>query len=219
MLLAAINGSPRGESSNTTLLVERFFDGFRAVRDNSTSMFYVRNRKLEDETMEAVRRADAVLVAFPLYTDSMPGIVMEFFESILDNGVLNGKKILFFVHSGFPEAIHASFVVKYLERFALKCGAEYAGTITKGGSEGIKMQPEWMTRRLFESMREIGRSFAENGALAEHLLKRLAGPMRMSVPTRIAFGFFRLLGLTNFYWNYKLKENGAYDERFARPYK
>ncbi|MGH4124779.1 MAG: hypothetical protein ACREV6_17800 [Clostridium sp.] len=54
--------------------------------------------------MDVLKTAEYILVIFPLYIDSMPGITKDFFEHMERNkGFLTGKPISFIIHSGFPE--------------------------------------------------------------------------------------------------------------------
>lgn len=84
------------------------------------------------------------------------------------------------VQGGFPEAIHSRYVEKYLEKLALRIGCRYTGTIIKGGVEGIQTQPNWMTRKLFQSFYEFGKTFGETGEFDEQIMIKLARPERYS---------------------------------------
>ena len=78
--------------------------------------------------------------------------------------------------------------------------------------------PENMTRGLFRSFKELGEYYAQTGSFSDEIKARLGKPYIMS-RTRIAlFRFFKFTGLTNFYWNSRLKKNNAFQKRFDRPY-
>ena len=83
MKLTVINGSPRGKSSNSKILLDRMLDGFRSVETGYIiEEFFLKGRKNHLVAAEALQHSDIVIVAFPLYTDAMPGIVKEFIEAI-----------------------------------------------------------------------------------------------------------------------------------------
>jgi hypothetical protein len=160
-----------------------------------------------------------VIVIFPLYTDSMPGIVKEFFENIVRSELPPAKKIGFIVQSGFPESIHSVFIERYLEKLTgkeMKC--EYLGTVIKGGVEGIQVMPPFMTRKLFGRFEDLGEYFAKNEAFSDEIQLRLRKPFKMSPVRRFLFTLINKTGLTNFYWNSNLKANNAFDKRFDRPF-
>jgi len=165
-----------------------------------------------------VRDADYVIIIFPLYADSMPGRVKAFIESLDKSTIWAHKKIGFIVQSGFPEAHHSIFVERYLHRLTDRLGAEYLGTVIKGGVEGIQIMPKWMTKKLFKQFYELGKIFGIEGQFDPFICEQLAKPYKLS---KIRLAFFKLIlktGLNDFYWNSQLKKNNAFGKRFARPY-
>ncbi len=122
------------------------------------------------------------------------------------------------VQSGFPEAVHSSFITRYFRRLAEKREALFIGELIKGGVEGLQMMPEKMTRGVRTSFRELGKSFRGNGRLDGASADSLKSPWRMGPVRRLLFSLARIIGLSNFYWDHKLKANGAFGERFAAPY-
>jgi hypothetical protein len=88
----------------------------------------------------------------------------------------------------------------------------------KGGCEGIRDQPENMTRGLFDQFEQIGLCFGQTGRLDADLLKKLSKPERYPVYLAPVFKLLSATGLLNYWWNMQLKENGVFENRFARPY-
>jgi len=215
MKLTVFNGSPRGKGSNTKILLEHFINGFMTTDGNTHELAYLNRVKDSDNFIKLFREAEQVLLAFPLYTDAMPAIVKTFIESLEP---LCGKEgnpdIGFIVQSGFPEAIHSRYVERYLEKLAVRLRCRYKGTVISGGVEGIRALPAWMTRKLFKSFYELGKSFGETGEFDEQIVCRLAQPERV---TKFQFWVFKLLG-HNLYWNPQLKKNNSFEKRFDKPY-
>jgi hypothetical protein len=149
----------------------------------------------------------------------MPGIVKCFIETLgffRDNP--NNPPIAFIVQSGFPEAIHSRGVEKYNRKLATRLGATYLGTMIKGGVEGIQVKPPNWTAKLFHRFKALGRGFGRTGRFDPTLIQNLATPERFSIVTRTMYRILKLIGLTNFYWNSQLKQNGVFEIRFATPY-
>lgn len=186
---------------------------------NTYEMFYLNRVKDIDKFANLFQEAEQVLLASPLYTDAMPAIVKTFIESLEPLcGREGNPDIGFIVQSGFPEAIHSQYVKKYLEQLAQRLGCKYTGTVIKGGVEGIQAKPAWMTRKLFNSFFDLGKTFGQTGKFDERIVRKLAQPVRMS---KFRLWFFKLLmktGLANFYWNSMLKKNNAFEKRFDKPY-
>lgn len=220
MRLTLFNGSPRGNASNTRLLLEHFTEGFTQTPNNEFNLAYVNRTKDTDRHVEMFANAEHVILAFPLYTDAMPGIVKHFIEALAPLcGRKNNPSLGFIVQSGFPEPIHSRFVARYLEKLAQRLGCAHTGTVIKGGVEGIQMKPEWMTRKLWQAMVQLGYDYGKTGRFNEELIHQLASKDR--IPKCIVTLMKPLVkaGLMNFYWVSNLKKYHAYEKRFAQPYK
>jgi len=215
MKLLVCNGSPRGVSSNTTLLLGHFLAGFTATPGNSHELFQLNTESGRKDAVAAFDSVDAVLIAFPLYTDAMPGIVKQFMEDLAPyKGKAGNPALMFMIQSGFPEGSHTRHLVPYLKKFAGRLGCPYRGTIRKGGVEGIRSQPEFVNRTLFRQLSTLGRGFGETGSLDSDLLNTLTGSDRCSKLALLAMNWISEL----MFWNLQLKRNGAFEHRFARPY-
>ena len=218
MQLAIINGSPRYKKSNSQLLTEHFLTGYNTFSTDKVTIAYLANKKSREKALEAFQRVDTVILIFPLYTDCMPGIVKEFIESLARTDHESIKKIGFIVQSGFPEAIHSVAVERYLEKLAGRLKCECLGTVIKGGVEGIQEMPPWMTKKLFRQFRELGNYFAKHQSFSPTLVKAFRKPYKFSPVGRFFIQMMNLTGLGNVHWNSELKKNGAFEDRFARPY-
>ncbi len=219
MRLTVFNGSPRGKTSNTKLLMEQFCRGFLDRPDNQVEVAYLNRTKDLEHQVEMFAKAEHVILAFPLYTDAMPGIVKHFIEALEPlRGRPENPSLGFIVQSGFPEPAHSRYVERYLVKLASRLGCAYHGTAVRGGVEGCQMQPGWMTKKLFNGFYLLGKNYPAEKGFDESILKMLA-PWEKMPKGRIAF--FRLLnkmGPGNFYWDHQLKQNKAFEQRFARPF-
>ena len=219
MNLCIINGSPRKHKSNSKLLTEQFLNGFRKENTRaSVSLSFLDSGEEMQKGIELFCQASHVIIIFPLYTDSMPGIVKEFFEKLPKSSESKRKKAGFIVQSGFPEAIHSTFVERYLYKLSKRMGYEYTGTVIKGGVEGIQVQPDFMTRKTFQRFRELGMHYAINGHFNPTIVAKLKGPERMNATRRFIFRVLSIMGFPNAYWNSRLKKNNAWHQRHAQPF-
>ena len=217
MKLVIFNGSPRNKKSNSKILIDHFLKGYSRINHEDVHIQYLANLKQKEEQIEAFRNSEVVIIIFPLYTDCMPGIVKEFFESIIRINLTSSKKVGFIVQSGFPEAIHSIYIERYLEKLTKRLECEYLGTIIKGGVEGIQIMPPFMTKKLYNTFENLGENFAKNHVFQKSIIEKLRNPFKMSLVSRFWFKVFNKLGFTNFYWNSNLKKNNAYSKRFDRP--
>jgi len=221
MRLTVYNGSPRARKSSTKLILDRFLAGFEETEGNTHEALWLNRVSRQQDHVRAFEEAEHVMLAFPLYTDSMPSIVKTFIESLAPLcGREANPSILFLVHSGFPEAIHCRACARYLEKLAGRLGCTLHGVIQRGSTNRIDEQPGFVSRPVFEMFETLGRGYGTTGVLDRDLVSKIAGPER--------FGSFQLIGMriadaltpfTRSEWNRQLRNNGAFDRRFARPFK
>jgi len=218
MKLTIFNGSPRGQESNTKILLDSFLEGFESP-ENEYKIFYL----IENEIIKNVNRfinSPNVILAFPLYTDAMPGIVKDFIEKLgVNKKETVNASVGFMVQSGFPEAYHSRCVERYLIKLSRRMHWNYQGTLVKGGVEGIKNRPGWMNRKLFKNLERMGEIYSQDRRFDPGTIKNLAPSERFSPVKLIFVKFLMKTGLLDSFWNQQLKKNQAYEKRFARPYK
>ena len=218
MKLCIINGSPRGRSSNSKILTDRFVEGFRSVESHcEITEVFIKNER--EKAVELLQSSDIAIVIFPLYTDAMPGIVKQWIEMLGRAAFDHPKlKLGFIVQSGFPEGHHSEYVKRYLDKLAGRLRVDYLGTVIKGGVEGIKVQPAWMTRKYLQLFYDLGQHLALAWEFDPQTTDRLRHPEHLG---RFSLLFYRILiksGMAGFYWNKQLKDNNAFETRFAKPY-
>lgn len=218
MKLTVFNGSPRGRKSNTAILLEHLLKGFMEIEDNSYELEYIVNND-EGKLIGMFKDANNVILAFPLYTSCMPGMVKTFIDSLKPLcGRQDNPSIGFMVQGGLPEAYQSRFVERYLEKLAKRLNCQYVGCVVKGGIEGTRMMPQFMTTKIFNYFYELGKNYGKSGKFDEGLLKRLAKPELLSAWRRLFYKFSRLTGMANIYWDRQLKENNVFEKRFEKPY-
>lgn len=216
MHLTVLNGSPRGRAGNTAVLLRAFLEGYSGVTGAAHRIEYLYDPGSLQRFRSLLHESGCLLLAFPLYVDAMPSMVKEFIESLEPlKGRLGNLKMAYMVHSGFPEPVHSRYLERYLVRLTERLGAEYAGTLVKGASEGLRNKKK--QDRSLEIIRRVGKNFAETGEFESKYLKKLAP--REKLPSSVVFLFMILekLGILDRIWDKPLRENGAYERRFDRP--
>lgn len=219
MKLTVFNGSPKPGPNNTQILIDNLSKGIKTVPGTEVEVFKLNRLPEGIQAAEIFAGAEAVVVAFPLYTFAMPGDVQLFFETLEPyKGKCHGKKLGFLVQYGFLEAIHARPLEKHLEKLAAMLGCDYIGTIIKGGCDSLTKSPEAKFKQFYEGMQAIGKTFAEKHAFDENQLKAYAQP---ETTKKYGQWFMKILVkfINYFYWGRMLKKNGvSIKESFARPY-
>lgn len=218
MKRAALDASPRGPSSNSAVILGWMVEGFRCAGAGEVPVVHLARDAEASRT--ALLSADEILIAFPLYTDFLPGLLKEFLDSLvpLEPSLLEGKRIAWIIHSGFPESIHCEAVAAWLRRATERLGMKCAGILVKGGSEGLRLMPPAMTRKVHGAFADSAASLVETGGFNEASAKFLAGKRRYGFFGRLAISVLRSAGFLDFYWNSMLRKHGAMDRRYDAPY-
>jgi hypothetical protein len=209
------NGSPRGRKGNTPIFLREIARGFGGPGETYHLVRIHETRNM----VQAFAEAECVILGFPLYTDSMPGIIKRFFEALESLvGRAHNPPLGFVVQSGFPEGLHSRYVERYLEKLAARLGSSYLGTVVKGNGEGTRLMPAEMNRDLFANLQAIGSGLAANGCFDPHVLTRIARPERYPAILGPVFRVFLRLPIAHSYFDNMLKHNGVFEQRFARPF-
>lgn len=213
--LTLFNGSPRGRRGNTPIFLSEIAHGFRGTSEMHTLVRLKETRAM----VQAFSQAECALIGFPLYTDSMPGVVKYFIEALEPLvGRPENPPVGFVVQSGFPEGLHSRYVERYLEKLAERLGSPYLGTVVKGNGEGVRSMPPAATHSLFANLQALGASLAEKGQFDPTALRTIAQPEQYPAILGPVFQVFLRQPVAHAYFDDMLKKNGAYERRFAQPF-
>lgn len=222
MKLTVFNGSPRRETGNSRILLEKFLQGFETT-GGTFEIYYLKDLNDHPRYAELFFQADAVLLIFPLYTDAMPGMVKAFIDELEIQRPVSGemgarKQLFFLVHSGFPEAKHSALISRYLLKLAKRLNYDCPGVIVKGGSEGIQDMPARATEKLFQQIFQLGSIYGRTGKLDPMVMEKIRGMEKIPCYLLPLLWVLQVTGVLNFMFNKELKKNGSFEKRYDRPY-
>ncbi len=213
--LTLFNGSPRGKRGNTPIFLKEIAAGF----EGPTEIFDLVRLKETEHMVQAFAAAECILFGFPLYTDSMPGIIKHFIEALEPlTGRDQNPPIGFVIQSGFPEGLHSRYVERYVEKLAHRLNSPYLGTVVKGNGEGVRGMPPEANRSLFTDLQVLGAGLAKEGRFDPAILARIARPERYPAILGPVFKVVLRMPMAHAYFDEMLKKNGAFEQRFDRPF-
>ena len=139
-------GSPRLSKSTSHSLGSYLMDQL-AARGVETEIFQVYTSLNSPDKMrnllEKLAATDLVVLAFPLYVDSLPGAVMQLLERIADYRTSHmtdrslKTRFAALANCGFPEASHNATALAICAEFSRTAGFDWAGGIMLGAGEGL----------------------------------------------------------------------------------
>jgi hypothetical protein len=137
-------GSPRTSKSTSASLGGYLFDQL-SERSIQTETIYLHTILRSPQKLEAmfaaVDEADLVLLAFPLYVDSLPAPVIDALERIAahrrERGMTTRQTFAALSNCGFPEAAHTAAALTICSLFAQQAGFTWGGSLAFGSGEMV----------------------------------------------------------------------------------
>ncbi|TLU88660.1 MAG: NADPH-dependent FMN reductase [Chlorobium sp.] len=212
-------GSPRMVKSTSAALggyiAERLEE--HGVRTETFQLYKVSGNPDRTRAMlESIDKTDLVLLAFPLYIDSIPAPVLSIMRTIKEhrqNKAVNGR-FAAIANCGFIEAQHNENALASCAVFAKQSGFNWMGSVSIGGGEGLVHG---------RPLRELGgpaipykknldlaaAALAAGHPVPDEARKQLAKPF---TPGWI----YRTIGSMG--WKKEARKNGILQQISARPY-
>jgi hypothetical protein len=179
----------------------------------------------KEHLCSSLDRSDILILAFPLYVDSLPSSVTKFLEIISEHrkSIKSPRKHQFVAvaNNGFPEAHQNDTALAICRRFARETGMEWAGSLSVGGGEGIGFIARLFGNRPLEKLGYFSKK--ERNALdliTAFLTANGNNPQEvMELRTnRPMPDWMYVMGGTLFDWRYKAWKNKAWKRIHDRPY-
>lgn len=207
-----LNGSPRADHGNSQLFIDHFQSGLSTPLPVRTIL-----RENPATLAQEMNDYDTILLVMPLYIHAMPGLVMKFFEE-LKPLPSNHQKIGFIVQAGFIESSTARYLENYLSSLARRLNYTYLGTVIKGDAAACSILPHFFFGKLFKQLKALGVAYEKNGSFDPLLVKKLGNPVCLS-KFQVRLLESRLIKkLDQIGWNWILKRNGCFENRFDQPF-
>ena len=173
--LVIINGSPRvAKFSNTDKIIHSFVKGLEET-GITWDLHNISNRKEWDTAREAFITNEYILIAFPLYVECIPSLMLEFLETLPPERKKPGQ-LCFLLHGGMDEGNEFRFCERILQRLPAQLGCSYGGTLIRGGSFGIRTREDAIKAKIVAPYEEMGRLFARSGNFLTSEAKKFTGP-------------------------------------------
>ncbi len=80
------------------------------------------------------------------------------------------------------------------------------------------MRPPASQEKMIEPMVKSIHNLVYNGNFNPEDIRRLARPVRFGKGAQLIFKLIARFGPINYFWDQQLKNNGAYEKRFDRPF-
>lgn len=160
--LVIINGSPRvAKFSNTEKIIHSFAKGLEEA-GVTWELHHLSNRKEWDAAREAYLDNERTLIAFPLYVECVPSLMLEFLAALPVVRQQPGE-LSFLLHGGMDEGNEFRLCEQFLKTLPTQLGCSYGGTLIHGGSFRIRTAGDKEVARILDPYVKMGRLYAQKG--------------------------------------------------------
>jgi hypothetical protein len=228
-----IVGSPKTKSSSTSAVLGGYLlRRLKAHGWETESLTLRASLRLEpgqQELLSWTDRADLLLLAFPLYVDSLPFLVTKAFEVIASHrqAVPNKRpqRLVAIVNNGFPEVAQNALALAICRRFAAQSGIAWAGGLAMGAGEALSSGQSLTApahfglpvRHVLDALNMAGAALAEGQPVpseANRLIAKCPIPLLHSSVWRWLF-----VKMGNRYWRVKAAGFGvSKKDLLAQPF-
>ena len=173
--IVIINGSPRvAKFSNTEKIIHSFAKGLEET-GITWELHNLSNRKEWDAAREAFLTHERILIAFPLYVECIPSMMLEFLGT-LPSERRQPAQLSFLLHGGMDEGNEFRFCERILQGLPAQFGCSFGGTLIHGGSFGIRTREDAIKAKIVAPYEKMGRMFAQSGNFFTPEAKKFTGP-------------------------------------------
>ena len=193
MHVVIINGSPRVQQySNTEKIIAAFAKGL-SEKGVTFETYAISDRKTWDIIRDAYIKNNEILIALPLYVECVPGLLLEFLETLPRKD--EQTRLSFLLQSGFAEGCQLRCGEAFLVKLPKYLGVRYGGCLVKGDNFGIRILDEEKQAQVTRPYQAMGELFAEGDGFFREEAKKFTGPEYFPFPIRLMMGLiFKTLG-------------------------
>jgi multimeric flavodoxin WrbA len=168
----------------------------------------MRTQKTQQAMLEMVGASDLLILAFPLYIDSLPAQLIAALEKIAEqrkNSVAQKTQgLVAIVNNGFPESNQNMTALAICRQFALEAGIEWVGGLSLGGGGvldgGSVEEAGFVARNIRKALDFAAKDLLDGNPVSKQAVESMAKP---SIPRWL------YLWVSNRGWKKQAKACGA----------
>lgn len=219
-------GSPKGNNSSSASLgayLLKRIEKFDIVGETVHIHAEISTKAKTDLFLDKIEEADFIILAAPLYVDTLPakvikalGLIAARRKKLYLDDIKSAKNQSFtaVVNCGFPEAEQNSTALKVYQEFVEEAKLKYLGGIAvgMGGAVNGKSLAEMgsMSKDLVKGLDQAADDIVKNRKLSDSVVENTSKPM-------ISLKWLYTLG-GNLGWRFQALKNGVYRKMYDKPY-
>lgn len=213
-------GSPHGFNSTSNSLGSYLLDklqsgGYEVSKSHAQAS--VHSQEKQAEMLSQVANSDLLILAFPLYVDSLPAGLILALEKIAEDrkkpSAAKHTRLVAIVNNGFPDSKQNATAIAICKQFANEVGYEWAGALTMGSGpmiNGAPLDEAPMMKNIKKALDLTAQSLLEGSNVPDEATELMAKtPLPKFIMTMFA----------NAGWKPMAKQYGKQKNLRDRPYK
>jgi multimeric flavodoxin WrbA len=136
MKISVINGSQKPSGSNSGIILHALNNLLR--KDNDINNYTLGLNQFSEEIYNKITLSDAIVFAFPLYTDSVPPNMLKMLIELEGFfGRKKAKEIIAYaiINNGFYEGKQTYIAFEIIQNWCERSGVQFGGGIGQGACE------------------------------------------------------------------------------------
>lgn len=201
MNISIINGSPRITNSNSEILAKMLVDTLGAKHSYHKMKISTATKELADNDIKHLRKADCIVLAFPLYIDAIPSHLLRFLPKLGELICEKNAMVYALVNCGFYEGMQTHIALDIIKNWADKYKIDWGQGIGVGAGE---MLPFNKSIPLGHGpLKNLGIALSE---LSENIIQKRNAENIYISPNFPKFAY--RLSATFFNWHPQARKNG-----------
>ena len=198
MNILLTNGSPKKNGSASKTILSGFEQYMKEIAADSV---ITHAHALDADIAEKAASCDVLVLAFPLYVDSIPSHLLSVMERLeCEKAISKGTRIYAITNCGFYEGEQCDLALEMAKHWCQRCGAQWGGGLGFGGGGGLDMMD--MVPMGYGPKKNLGAALKE---VANSIVGGTGGDFRF---TSVNFpAFMYKLGAQSM-WRTRAKANG-----------
>jgi hypothetical protein len=213
-------GSPHGFNSTSNSLGSYILDNLQSCGYEISKIHAqvaIHNQEKQSEMLSHVADSDLLILAFPLYVDSLPSGLILALEKIAEDrkkkAATKHTQILVIVNNGFPDNKQNATAISICKQFANEIGYEWAGGLTLGAGamiNGAPLEKAPMMKNVKKALDLTTQTLLEGSTVSNEVTELMS---------KTVMPKFLLTMFANMGWKSMAKPYGTQKMLRDRPYK
>ncbi len=215
-------GSPRDKRSTSYSVGSYLMDKLKGEEGGEEEGFEtgyahiqasLKEREGKEGLLASIDEADVLILAFPLYVDSLPAAVIRLMEIMGARKRAKEQTLAAIVNCGFPETSHNDTAVAIVREFARQAGFNWAGAIAFGQGGVVAARPlnehGGPTQVISKALALAAQALRESRQIPEEARELLRKPF---IPKTL------YVRVGDIGWKLEARKNKAQKKLYDKPY-